>query len=183
MSGDLGNDSGAALQTERLMLREFHADDADALERVIGDPKTMIWYPYPFSRAQVDEWIVRNQRRYSNGETGLWAMVLKKTGEMIGDCGLVWKEVEGERLIEVAYHVRRDHWGNGYAPEAARACIGFAFKERELDRVISLIRPENTQSRRVAEKNGLRIVKQTVYWDLAHDVWMLTRDEWNNAKT
>jgi RimJ/RimL family protein N-acetyltransferase len=90
-------------------------------------------------------------------------MVLKDSGELIGDCGRILQEVEGTNYVEVGYHVRRDLWGNGYATEAARACMEYAFAKLGVARVISMIRPENMQSRRVAEKNGLSCEK-IIFW-------------------
>jgi RimJ/RimL family protein N-acetyltransferase len=147
------------LQTARLILRPFTRDDVPALEAVIGDPVAMQWYPAPFDRAGVEQWIERNIARYENDGHGLWAMVLKSSGELIGDCGCVVQIVEDRNEIEIAYHVRPDLWGNGYATEAARACMDYAFNVIQVCRVISMIRPENVNSRRVAEKNGLKCEK------------------------
>jgi len=166
------------LETPRLSLREFVPDDAAPLELVIGDPQTMRWYVRPFTRPEVEEWIARNRTRYEKHGYGLWAAMLKPTRELVGDCGLVVQEVDGERLVEVAYHIRRDCWGRGYATEAARACMRYGFETLGLGKLISLIRPENLQSRRVAEKNGLRIERQTMRVGLVHDVWAMTRQEW-----
>lgn len=154
---------GVILETPRLLLRKFTPDDADALEKVIGDPVAMVWYAAPFDREGVETWIRRNLDRYEREGHALWALVLKSTGEMIGDCGCVTQEVEDQTAIEIGYHVRRDHWGNGYATEAARACIDFAFEKLGAPYVISMIRPGNINSRRVAEKNGLTCEK-IVFW-------------------
>lgn len=151
------------LKTERLRLREFTPMDADALEQVIGDPLAMRYYASPFDRKGVEAWIARNRERYSREGHGLWAMVLKKSDEMIGDCGCVLQHVEERLEVEIAYHVRRDLWGNGYATEAARACTKYAFAKLDVERVISIIRPENVQSRRVAEKNGF-VCQKIVFW-------------------
>src|SRR6185437_748287 len=151
------------LETARLRLREFTMNDADAMETVLGDPVAMQYYPAAFDRRGVEAWIEKNMARYQRDEHSLWAMLLKDTGELIGDCGCAVQEVEGRNEIEVGYHVRRDLWGNGYATEAARACMEYAFTKIGAERVISMIRPENVQSRRVAEKNGLTCEK-IVFW-------------------
>jgi [ribosomal protein S5]-alanine N-acetyltransferase len=168
------------LETERLLLRLFEPEDSEALAGVLSDPIAMQWYPRPFSRPEVEQWIVRNWARYQDEGHGLWAMVLKRSGAMIGDCGLVTQEVDGERLIEVAYHVRRDHWGRGYATEAARACMKYAFETLKAERVISLIRPENQPSWRVAEKNGMKVWKQTTKSESLHLVYAMRREEWKH---
>jgi [ribosomal protein S5]-alanine N-acetyltransferase len=151
------------LETPRLLLREFTLADVDGLEKVLGDPIAMEFYPAPFRTDEVRAWIERNMAGYQKEGFGLWAMMLKASGELIGDCGCWAQVVEGNKQIEVAYHVRRDHWGNGYATEAARSCMEYAFARLNVPRVISMIRPENYRSRRVAEKNGL-VNEKTVFW-------------------
>ena len=164
------------LQTQRLSLREFELEDVDALAAILSDPETMRYYPMPFDRAAVVDWILRNRTRYANDGFGLWAMILKATGDLIGDCGLVRQSVDGLDEIEIGYHVRRDLWGQGYASEAARACRDYGFSSLKVDRLISLIRPENLQSRRVAEKNGMTIWKETTRANLLHYIYAIERD-------
>jgi RimJ/RimL family protein N-acetyltransferase len=165
------------LETSRLILREFVSDDLDALAAVISDRETMRYYPVPFDRAAVEEWIERNRRRYQADGFGLWAMVLKSSGELIGDCGLMRQSVDEASEVEIGYHTRRDLWGQGFATEAARACRDFGFAHLPVNRLISLIRPENMQSRRVAEKNGMRVVKQVIWRGLEHCVYAVERHE------
>ena len=161
------------LETDRLLLREFLPTDIDALATVISDPETMRFYPEPLNRAGVESWIERNLRRYRDDGHGLWAMVLKSSGEVIGDCGLTRKAVDGVDEIEIGYHVRRDLWGRGLAPEAAGACRDYGFERLHAQRLISLIRPENLPSRRVAEKVGLTLWKEVLWRDLPHCVYVI----------
>ena len=164
------------LETARLVLREFVPDDATLLALVLSDAETMRFYPTPFDRAGVEEWIARNQRRYLNDETGLWAMVEKSTGELIGDCGITKQEVDGELLYEIGYHLRRDQWGQGFATEAAQACKAWVFANLSANRIISLIRPENLPSRRVAERNGMTLWKEIEWRGLRHCVYSVCRE-------
>jgi len=166
------------LETPRLILRPFVPEDADALARVISDPETMRYYPAPFDRAGVEEWIARNLRRYEQDGHGLWAMDLKSNGEMIGDCGITVQDVDNERLLEIGYHLRRDFWGQGLATEAAQACRDYGFTQLKVEFLISLIRPENLPSRRVAERNGMKIWKQTTRQGLLHAVYRVRREAW-----
>lgn len=163
------------LETSRLRLREFVPQDADALAAVLGDPVTMQYYPAAFDRKGVEEWIGRNRNRYRGEGFGLWAMLLRETNEVIGDCGCFLQDVDGRDDIEIGYHVRRDLWGNGYATEAAQACMQYAFTKLGVDRVISLIRPENVQSIRVAEKNGLTSEKVIFWRGYEHSVYVKSR--------
>jgi [ribosomal protein S5]-alanine N-acetyltransferase len=150
------------LETPRLLLREMTADDVPSLHAVLGDPENMAWYPHPLSEPEVTAWIGRQMERYPSG-TGLLGLILKETGELIGDCGPVWQEVEGVAELEIGYHVRRDHQRRGLATEAAQAVRDYALARGDADHVISLIRPRNLPSRRVAEKNGMRLDRIVVW--------------------
>jgi len=157
---------GTRLETPRLLLREFELSDAIALEGILGDPVTMEYYPAPFPRAEVEEWIRRNRGRYRDCGFGIWAMLLKDSGELIGDCGCFVRELEelgGNAEFEMGWHVRRDLWGRGYATEAAQACIGYAFSSLDAKRIIAMVRPENKSSCRVAEKIGMNCEK-IIFW-------------------
>jgi ribosomal-protein-alanine N-acetyltransferase len=165
------------LETSRLILREFRLDDADALARVLSDPETMRFYPAPYDRAGVEDWIARGIRRYAEHGHGLWAMVLKASGEMIGDCGLTVQNVDGADEIEIGYHVRRELWGQVLATEAARACRDYGFARLRAERLISLICPENLPSRRVAEKNGMTVWKEVMWHNISHLVYTIRREQ------
>lgn len=156
-------EQGVILETERLRLRKFTMKDVKALEAVLGDPVAMRFYPAALDRPGVEGWIRRNLERYTSDGYGLWAMVLKGSNKVIGDCGCMLQEVEGRPEIEVGYHVRRDLWGRGYATEAALKCVEYAFSRLGAARVLSMIRPENLSSRRVAEKNGLTC-DRVIFW-------------------
>jgi [ribosomal protein S5]-alanine N-acetyltransferase len=162
---------GVILETERLVLREFKPGDTDALLKVLGDPIAMQYYPAPFPRAEVDDWIRRNRTRYRDVGFGMWAMLLKDSGELMGDCGCYVREVQGNPEFELGWHVRRDLWGRGYATEAARHCIEYAFLKLGAERIIALIRPENLSSCRVAEKNGMRCDLNIIWHGYNHCVY------------
>jgi [ribosomal protein S5]-alanine N-acetyltransferase len=170
------------LETSRLILREFVAEDRNALALVLSDPETMRFYPAPLDQAAVGEWIARNRRRCKENGHGLWAMVLKSTGEVIGDCGLTVQTVNDAEEIEIGYHVRRDCWCKGFATEAARACREYGFARLPVERLISLIRPENLPSRRVAEKNGMTVWKEVVRAGFLHSVYSIPREQWKNPE-
>lgn len=165
------------LETPRLLLRPFTPADFEPLFAVIGDPVTMQFYPLPFDKQGTLDWIERNIRRLEEDGSGLRAVVLKSNGEMIGDCGPVWQEVDGHRELEIGYHMHRDHWGHGYATEAARTAMAYGFESFPVERLISLIRPENLPSRRVAEKNGLRIDREINWKGIRHFVYAIRRDD------
>ena len=149
--------------------------DADALLAALGDPISMKYYPHAFSRDEVDRWIARAMESYAANGYGLYAMALKATGQVIGDCGHVLQDVDGAKEIEIGYHVLRALQGQGYATEAARACVEYGFAKLDARKLISLIRPENTPSRRVAEKAGMKVEKETLRSGYRHMVYSISR--------
>ena len=148
------------LETERLTFRTLTLDDVDDLLKVLSDPEAMKFYPKPFDRQMTQAWIERNIQRYAQHGFGLWALILKESGKLIGDCGLVVQEVDGVEEVEIGYHIRRDLWGRGLATQAAQACRDYGFSQLGFDKLISLINPANIASRLVAEKNGMRLIKE-----------------------
>lgn len=93
----------------------------------------------------------------------------------IGDCGIIVQQVDGERLYEIGYHLRRDFWGRGLATEAAVACRDWAYTQLKPERLISLIRPENLASRRVAERTGMTVWKEVNWRGLSHHVYSIEK--------
>lgn len=168
--------SNVVLETSRLVLRELVSDDLDALARIYADSEVRRFFPEgTLDREETREeleWIVNvYYRRYG---FGLWATVLKETGELIGRCGLLpWAVVPATSAplsldhapedpsdttsleIELAYLLAREHWGRGLATEAALAIVAFGFERLDLDRIICLIDPENVASLKVASNVGM----------------------------
>src|SRR5262247_771933 len=122
--------------------------------------QVMRYYPKPMTRDEARSWVEWNQRLYRSQGFGLWAMVLRDTGEFAGDCGLTPQYVDGIKEIEVGYHVRTSLQGHGYATEAAAAARDFARDKLFLSRLIAIINPDNVPSQRVAGKIGLRPEKR-----------------------
>jgi RimJ/RimL family protein N-acetyltransferase len=162
------------LETERLRLRPLVPGDLDALHAVLSDPVSMRFYPAPFDRQRTRAWIDRWIAGYDEG-LGLMAIVERDTGELVGDSGPSLQEVDGEPFVELGWHVRLDRQGRGYATEEGAACRDHAWQVLEVDRLISLIRPENVPSWKVAQKLGFRPWRGTVRAGMAHVVWSLER--------
>lgn len=143
------------LETERLYLREMKQADFNSLCKILQDEETMYAYEGAFSDAEVQEWLDRQISRYQKWGFGLWAVVLKETGEMIGQCGLTMQLWKDEEVLEVGYLFQRSYWHKGYATEAARACKKYAFESLNADEVCSIIRDTNTASQGVAIRNDM----------------------------
>jgi RimJ/RimL family protein N-acetyltransferase len=181
MAASTAASGNVVLETKRLILRYLTLDDVDTVFAVIGDPQTMKYYPQSFSREDAMRWVARSLERYRRDGYGLFAVVLKSNGEVIGNCGVVRQDVEGESLLEVGYHFRRDQWGHGYATEAAQGCMAYAFGKLGAEKVVSLILPENLPSRRVAERNGMIVERQVIFHDLPHLMYAMKRDDYGPA--
>ena len=172
------------LETERLFLREFDRNDYAALYKVLSDSDIMRHYPYTFDEARVRDWIERNMNRCREDGFGLWAVCLKETGEMIGDCGLTLQNIGGEMLPEIGYHIRRDCQHKGYAKEAAKAVRDWAFRNTDYPALYSYCKYTNEPSVRTAESIGMHFERE--YPDemngITH-VSVISRKEWLNELT
>jgi len=124
------------------------------------------------------QWIEKQLARYSDNRFGLQALIDKTSKKFIGQCGLVTQEVDGKTEIEVGYHILKQYWGQGYAPEAAKLFIDYAFKNNLTQSVISIIDKRNFKSQRVAEKNGLEIEKETKWSDIDVYIYRIEKNNW-----
>ena len=162
-------------ETPRLFLREMTQADYSALAAILQDAQTMYAYEGAMNDSETLDWLDRQLTRYREHGFGLWAVVLKENGGMIGDAGLTWQDVEGERVPEIGYHLNRAWWGRGYAIEAAAACKQYAFDTLGFDEVFSIIRDSNLPSINVAIRNGMlarsRFIKHYRGVDMPHIVF------------
>lgn len=167
------------LETERLLLREMTEEDFDALYRVLSDSDIMQHYPYTFDEARVRGWIQRNRERYQVFGFGLWAVCLKETGEMIGDCGLTMQMINGQIKPEIGYHIRGDQQRKGYAKEAAAAVRDWTFRNTPFQVIYSYMKYTNEPSARTAMAYGCRLVDE--FADDENEitkVFAISREEW-----
>ena len=169
------------LETQRLLLREMTQTDYPALAEILQDRVAMFAYEHAFSDEETQTWLDRMRERYAKDGFGLWAVVCKETGEMIGQCGLTWQNYEGERVLEIGYLFQRKHWKKGYAIEAARACKHYAFETLHVNEVFSIIRDNNVASMNVAIRNGMTIrgtfIKHYYGIDMPHFAFSVRKDE------
>lgn len=163
------------IETPRFFLRHYTLDDIDALAEVLCDHDNMRFFPNRFERKDAEERIQKNLRRYAEDGVGQWPLFLKPGNQFCGYCGLVRLEIDGTKEVEVGYALARHAQGQGIATEAARACMNYAFTTLGEERIISLIRPENLPSRRVAERNGMAVEKETDFLGLPHLVYSAKR--------
>ena len=169
------------IETERLILREMTENDFEALHKVLADSDTMQHYPYEFDENRVRNWIARNTERYRIFGFGLWAVCLKETGEVIGDCGLTMQLIGGEIKPEIGYHIRADKQRNGFAKEASIAVRDWTFNNTPFNVIYSYMKHTNEPSAKTAVAYGCKLTDE--FNDDVNEitkVFAISRDEWIN---
>ena len=165
--------------TDRLYLRKLKQDDFTALCRILQDKDVMYAYEHAFDDAEVQQWLENQLRRYREDGFGLWAVILKETNQMIGQCGLSKQNCNGRQVLEIGYLFEKAYWHQGYATEAAIACKQYAFQVLKADEVFSIIRDTNLASQNVALRNGMSITDQLVkhyyHIDMPHLVFSVKK--------
>lgn len=151
------------MRTRRLLLRPLGLGDLDDMAALLGDAEALTYWGAPLDRDGARAWIERNIARYDRDGFGRCAILLRASGELVGDCGLVRTDVEGVPEVELGWIVRHDQWGRGIATEAGAAWRDYAFERAGLTRIVSMISEVNTASRRVAEKLGLKLERPAVW--------------------
>lgn len=171
------------LETERLILREYTPDDFDALFAIVGDSETMKHYPKPYDERGTKWWITWSLGHYEKHGFGFWAVILKETGELIGNCGLTMQIIDGESLPEIGYHIHKKYWRMGYAKEASRAVRDWAFTNTDYPALYSYMTGDNDASVSTAASVGMK--KTGEFTDARYGemlVYAVTRDAWEELK-
>ena len=168
------------LLTKRLMLREMINEDRDALSMIITDPETMKYYPKPYDDNGVNRWIKWCIDSYKKNNFGLWSVVYKETGKMIGDCGISMQKINNIWRPEIGYHLNKDYHQQGIGKEMSQAVRDYFFTHYDFDEVYSYMNKDNIPSRKTAEANGMTLVEEYIEDDTPHLVYRITREEWKN---
>ena len=171
------------IETPRLLLRNYTLSDFDSLYEILSDPETMQHYPAPFDEEKTRNWITWNLDNYEKYGFGLWAVILKETGEFIGDCGITLQNIDGEILPEIGYHIHKKYWRRGFAKEAARAVRNWGFRNTQYDIFYSYMKYTNIGSWSTALANGMKKVKE--YPDPKNTIsyaYAITREEWEKLQ-
>jgi RimJ/RimL family protein N-acetyltransferase len=169
------------LETARLILRPFREEDVDLLAPLMANPDFMRFSLGVFNRDQTAAFLEKVLNWDRAGQPSQFALIFRETGALIGYCGFFHQRVDGKDETEIGYRLHPDYWNKGLATEAARAVRDYAFGDLQLSRVISLIHPENVASRRVAEKIGTLLERQTVFKGLATQVFAIDRHRWRRV--
>ncbi len=167
------------LQTPRLILRSFREEDVDAMAQLFANPDFMRFSLGVFTeRKQTIAFIEKVMGWNRAGIPSQLAVVPRGEDAIIGYCGFFYHPEHGIEDIEIGYRLNPDYWNRGLITEAARAVRDHGFRDCKLSRLISLIHPENIPSRRVAEKNEMKVEKEITFRGFPTLVYAMTRQEW-----
>ena len=134
------------LETERLYLRKLETSDFADLCEILQNKNVMYAYEHAFSDEEVHIWLNRQKQRYHDDGFGLWAVILKSSGKLIGQAGITFQKWGKRQVHEIGYLFNQDYWHKGYATETALACKKYAFQTLGLTEIYSIIRDNNTAS-------------------------------------
>jgi [ribosomal protein S5]-alanine N-acetyltransferase len=166
------------LQTERLILRPFHADDVETMGKLFANVDFMRFSLGVLTRAQTVAFLEKVIGWERAGLPSQFALIFRSENALIGYCGFYHHPAERINDVEIGYRLHPDYWNKGIATEAARAVRDHAFRDLKLPRVISLIHPENVPSRRVAEKNGMTFEKEILFRGFPTLMFAIEREQW-----
>ena len=166
------------IETERLILRSFRKEDVDAMAVLFANPDFMRFSLGVYTeRTQTVAFIEKVMGWDRAGIPSQFAVTLRGENAVIGYCGFLHHpEVPGE--VEIGYRLNPNYWNRGLITEAARAVRDHAFADLGLPRVISLIHPENIPSRRVGEKNGMKVENEITFRGFPTLVYAMDREQW-----
>jgi RimJ/RimL family protein N-acetyltransferase len=164
------------LETERLILRGFVPQDLDRLATILANPNVMRYMPgnEPLTRERSEKTLNFVRNHWEQHGFGWWAVICKEDELLAGWCGLTLLDETSE--VEVAYLLAQEHWGRGYATEAARASVRYGFEQLGLDTIIALAFAENVPSRRVMEKLCMQFTGEAHYFGLDLMRYVLTKE-------
>lgn len=144
------------IPTDRLILRQWHVSDIPVLAAINQDPTVMEFFPAPKTYAETEAFVLANIQLYDKNEYSIFAVELKESHALIGFVGLqqVGKEMPFAPAVEILWRFDNNFWGCGYAYEAAKAIVDYAFKELGITELVSFTVPDNLRSRKLMERLG-----------------------------
>jgi ribosomal-protein-alanine N-acetyltransferase len=168
------------VETERLILRPFREDDLDGYTEVLqsAEVRASLHLPDDVGREQAWSGMALWLGQWELRGTGQWAVEARTTGEFLGRAGMHFPERADWPGIEIGWAFHPRAWGNGYATEAGKASVDYAFAHHDVDALYSVILPENTRSQAVAQRLGFTLFEMRVtshFPDSPHGIWRLER--------
>lgn len=159
------------IETARLRLRQWRAEDNEAFAAMSINPQVMQYFPNLLTRADSDALIERMKSIIDTQGWGFWAVELKHNQQFIGFTGLHDQPTQFSfsPCVEIGWRLDQAYWGQGYAPEAAQAALAFAFEQLKLDKVVAFTTVDNAKSQRVMHKLNMNKVGEFQHPALAKD--------------
>ena len=166
------------IETKRLRLRMFRADDLNDLAAMLADPNVMRYVEdgQPKDRDVAEKALHSIIAHWERHGFGRWAVEEKANRRFIGFGGL--RSLHG--TPEVVYHFAKAYWGQGYATEMARASLRFGFDQHRFGRIVAITKPDNAASIHVMEKLGMKFQQRTSYYDIEVVEYAITADEFRS---
>jgi ribosomal-protein-alanine N-acetyltransferase len=171
------HDRDTEITTNRLILRRLRKDDLETYAKIMGAREVGRWFPKGngYTSEESEKSLNAILKHWDEHDFGIWAIIDKANGALIGRCGL---NLIGETLeVEVDFVVSPTAWGNGYATEAAKAALAYGFQKLDLQTIIALAKPENTASRRVIEKIGMQFIRNAEYWGITCAYYTISKSQ------
>lgn len=162
-------------------MRKLKVRDASFLGEVLCDADSMQYYDHHFTPEGVVNWIEKNQVRYETEGFGLYAVIRKRDGAFIGDCGVTMQNIDNELLPEVGFHIIKRFCRNGYASEAAKGCISYFFQQCTEKKIYSYTKKENFPSVGVMKKIGMKFLKEYRKVGQPVVVYCMKRSDWEDS--
>lgn len=173
-------------ETERLFFRKLEHSDFDKWLNLFEDENTARMLgmdEFKGADTRCEKWFEWTFSRYENNLGGQNVLISKESNQLVGQCGLLVREIENSFEIEIAYSILQEFRGKGYAIESAKKCKDFAFSNNFHDRLVSIIIPENESSKNVAVKNGMKHLKHIHYNNKKMELFQITKSEWEISST
>jgi RimJ/RimL family protein N-acetyltransferase len=171
------------LETPRLLLRTFRRDDLPLYGALNADPEVARYLGGPLSREDSDDIAAWAQECYAREGLGLLAVERREDGVFLGMCGLHHQQSYPDD-VEVAWRLAREHWGQGYATEAATGWLDHGFGVLDLPRVISITDPPNLRSLAVMRRLGMVFDHEAEIVDMGTVfqavVYVITAEQWRS---
>jgi ribosomal-protein-alanine N-acetyltransferase len=149
--------SQETIKTPRLLLRPWKNDDLPAFAAMNADPRVMEFLPKVLTTAESDAFAARIREHFETRGFGFWPVEVVGVADFVGFVGLSIPAYQAHftPCVEIGWRLAHDHWGKGYATEAAKAVLDYGFTDLQLDEIVSFTVPENHRSRRVMERLGM----------------------------
>lgn len=176
------------LQTQRLILRQWEEGDSVPLAAMCADPQVMRYFPATLGEAESAQLAQKATALIEDNGWGFWAAERKDTGQFIGFVGLHYQDLDipNTPFIEIGWRLAADHWGKGFAPEAAECALKYAFEQLQAPAVYAFTTLANQPSRRVMQKLGMSDCQQNFMHPklprdhalAEHCLYRITQQEW-----